>query len=487
MGSLSRRQLLVRGGAGLAALATPGLLAACDSGDESPPAAAGGDPWKRFSGTTLNFISENTAPTLAIGANLEPFRELTGIEIKITQLELSALVQRVALDFASGLGSYQVVYADPYQILAPYREALTDLNEFMDDGDLPQPDKGIDDFIQVQLDAAGRFEDPEGVYALPYDAPTMIWMYRRDILEKHRRRMQQDLGFDPLPSDQSTWQRYYETARWLNENARDDVPFGTGHQAKQHDSLMNDFSNILWSYGGDYFKDGEQVGRLGMADPGEPQLDQPEAIEAADFYRRLLDIAHPGSTGWDWTGAAEAFMAGQLAMMPNWHEFAAGIEGSDYAGKVGYHPLPKGPAREANMYGGTGLGINRVAPKEEQQAAWLFLVWATNPDTQLMGLKSDVGGGTPTRTSVYELPEVKAARKPPSKLKNILTADAVFEAWRPDKIGLRPKIPAWNACDTAIFTELSNMLAGSKSPEEAMRSASEGFAKAIDNAEALSS
>jgi multiple sugar transport system substrate-binding protein len=263
------------------------------------------------------------------------------------------------------------------------------------------------------------------------------------------------------------------------------VRYGTGHQAKQHDSLMNDFSNVLWAYGGDYFKNGARVGRLGVAEPGEPQLHQPRAIAAADFYRRLLDIAHPGSTGWDWTGVAEAFMAGQVAMMPNWHEFAASIEGSPYAGKVGYHPLPKGPVRSANMYGGTGLGINGGAPKKEQQAAWLFLVWATNPDTQLMDLKSKVGGGTPTRTSVYELPEVKAARKPPSKLKNILTADAVFAAWRPERIGLRPKIPAWNACDTVIFSELSNMLAGNKSPEAAMRSASDGFTQAIDNAKAL--
>jgi multiple sugar transport system substrate-binding protein len=137
------------------------------------------------------------------------------------------------------------------------------------------------------------------------------------------------------------------------------------------------------------------------------------------------------------------------------------------------------------MYGGTGIGINGVAPERQQKAAWLFVNWATSPDTQLSNLKSKVGGGTPTRESIYKLPEVEAARKPPSKMPNVLTTDAVFEAWEPDNIGLRPKIAAWNECDTVIFTELSKMLSGSQSAEQCMRNAKSGFEGAIERAAAL--
>ena len=137
-GGLTRREVLTRAGAGAAALTLPGWLAACggDTAQHNPDAGQ----WKQFAGTKLNFISENTAPTSAIAADLEPFRQLTGIDVTITQLELSALVQKVALDFASGLGSYQILYADPYQILAPYHEALADLNTFMHDDNLPKLD-----------------------------------------------------------------------------------------------------------------------------------------------------------------------------------------------------------------------------------------------------------------------------------------------------------------------------------------------------------
>ncbi len=452
---LSRRRVLQAAGA--AALALPGLTACGGSGGDVRVGRAGGDPWKRYAGTTLDFISENTAPTLAIAANLGEFEQLTGIKVRITQLELSALVQKVALDFASGLGNYELVYADPYQILAPYHGALAPLNEFQDDEDLPTVE-AMDDFIPTQLRAAGTFEDPDTIYALPYDAPTLIWMYRRDLFDKHGERMAQDLGFDPMPSLDSTWQQYLETARWFGKHAKEDVGYGTLHMAKQHDSLMNDFSNVLWAYGGDYFEDGETVGSLGKTDPGESQLTSDKALEAAEFYQRLLAVADPSSLGWDWTGASEGFVAGRAAMAPLWHEDAATVQGSRLKGKVGFAPLPQGPARRADMYGGCGIGINATSSKDAQRAAWLFVVWATSKENQLKNLKSDVGGGTPTRASVYEVPEVVQARRPPSKIPNILTYGAIEEAWKPGTIGLRPKIPAWNECDTRIFTALSKML-----------------------------
>jgi multiple sugar transport system substrate-binding protein len=297
------------------------------------------------------------------------------------------MVQKVALDFASGLGSYEIVYADPYQILAPYSKALADLDEFQSERSLPHV-KDIGDFIPVQLDAAGRFVDRKKIYALPYDCPTMIWFYRKDLFAKYRSKMKKDLGFDPSPSEDRSWEQYAQIARWFNKNAKGDVPYGTGHMAKQHDSLMNDFSNVLWAYGGDWFHDGQNVGRYGARDPGKVTLDTPEARQAATFYNDLLKEAAPASKGWDWTGLEEGFLAGTCAMCPLWHEDAADAESGSLKGKVGYSVLPHGPKRSANMYGGTGLGINGVADKDKQRAAWLFLVWATSQKTQLANLKS---------------------------------------------------------------------------------------------------
>ena len=468
---MTRREFLRIAGAGIAGTSLP-WLAGCGGGSGSSQASIGGGEWKQFSGMSLSFISENTPPTSAIAANLKPFKDLTGIDVSISQLELTAVQQKVALDFGSRTGQYQIVYADPYNIMVPLRDGLVDLTKFIDDDSLPSVPKGLDDFISTQLDAAGRFED--ALLTLPYDCPTLIWCYRKDLFEKYHDRMQQDLGFDPTPSLSVTWEQYYRIAEWFNENV-EEVSYGTGHQARQFTSLTDDFANVLWAYGGDFFENGEKVGRFGATDPGPCTLDRPEAIQAATFYKKLIGVAHPGSTSWDWNDLAEAFGAGQVAMCPEWHEFAAawwvpgGLEG-----KVGFSPLPTGPARSANHYGGTGIGVNRYASEDEQKAAWLFVVWATSPKLQLLDLKSSVGGGTPTRKSVYELPEVKKNETPPTSMPNILTAPTMREAWAPENIGLRPKTPTWNQCDAVIYTELSKMLAGGKSPEEAMRAAKRG-------------
>src|ERR1035437_4180262 len=79
-------------------------------------ARANADMWKQYSGAKLNFISENTAPSSAAAANMGAFTALTGIDVKITQEQLGNVVEKVALDMGAGTASYQLIYADPYQI-----------------------------------------------------------------------------------------------------------------------------------------------------------------------------------------------------------------------------------------------------------------------------------------------------------------------------------------------------------------------------------
>jgi multiple sugar transport system substrate-binding protein len=144
----SRRSFLKMTGAGLAGAS---LLGTAGCGGSGASFSSSAEMWKQFMGTTFNFVSEYTAPTPTIAANLNGFKELTRINVNVLQLELGALVQKVALDIGSGEGAYQIVYADPYQIMAPYHDALADLGEFDSDDNLPSIPKGTDDFITTQL------------------------------------------------------------------------------------------------------------------------------------------------------------------------------------------------------------------------------------------------------------------------------------------------------------------------------------------------
>jgi multiple sugar transport system substrate-binding protein len=435
-----------------------------------------GFDWKEFEGVELNLISENTPPSSAIAANIDQFEDVTGIKVNIEQTDLSTVVEKVSLDFNSKSAKYHLIYADPYQILAKQSEHFLDLNQLIDEPTLPDVPGGLEDFSQAQLEATGYMGDKDEIFALPYDNPTMVLAYRKDVFEKYKDLFMEEKGYDWTPGPEMTWEQYYEVAKWITEKAKEgvitEVQYGTGHQAKQHDSLMNDFSNILAANGGDYFKK-DNLGNLGSTKPGESAMDSKVALESAEFYNKLLKVAAPGSTSWDWSGVAEGFAAGNIAMIPEWHEFSAMFENEDssnVAGKVAWTVLPKGKERRAHMFGGTGIGINKYASDEEIKAAWLFTVWSTSPQAQYMILKSEQGGSTPTRNSVYELADVKAGMEPGSpeskEMPNLLAMKPTLEAWKEENVYMRPKIPQWPQVNTYIFTELSKMLAGQQEPKE---------------------
>ena len=306
----------------------------------------------------------------------------------------------------------------------------------------------------------------------------MIWMYRTDIFTKYADQFKKDKGYDWTPGPNLTWDQYYEIADWIDKNVpKTEVKYGTGQQAKQYDSLMCDFSNVLAANGGDYFA-AEHLGDIGTSKPGKCLLTSPEGIKSATFYKKLLGVADPASTSWDWSGLADAFAAGEVAMAPNWHEFASTLEDpakSKIAGKIGYAVLPKGDKRSANIYGGTGIAINADAPEKEQKAAWLFLLWATAPQTELMVLQSPQGGETPVRNSVYNLDVVKKGMTPGTpeskQMLNLLPMPATLKAWQTENVYMRPKIPQWLQVDTVVYTHLSNMLAGTEAPDAAMNNA----------------
>jgi len=441
--------------------------------------APAGFDWKQFEGTQLNFISENTPPSSALAANIQIFEKATGIKVNIEQSNLDMVAEKVGLDFNAKNANYQLIYADPYQILTKQSRNFIDLNTFNEDPSLPHVPGGIEDFIESQLQADGYMGDTEHLYALPYDSPTMVLAYRTDVFEKYKDQFKADKGYDWTPSADLTWEQYYEISSWINEKVKSgtitEVKYGSGHEAKQHDALQADFSNVLGAYGADYFE-GENLGTVGAAKPGKSMLTSPEALEAAAMYKKLIEVAAPGSTTWDWTGVAEAFAAGDLAMAPIFHENNAMFEDenkSKIVGKVAWSILPKGKKRNSNLFGGTGIGISKYASEKEQKAAWLFLVWATSPQAQYMILKSKEAGSTPTRHSVYNLPDVKKGMEPGTEeakaMPNLLPMNAVLEAWKLENVYMRPKVPQWPQVDTIIYTELSKMLFDKQTPEEAMR------------------
>jgi multiple sugar transport system substrate-binding protein len=144
----------------------------------------------------------------------------------------------------------------------------------------------------------------DAVLGLPYhDGPECL-IYRSDLFT----------GGLEVPR---TWDEFRDAARRLTRPERGlygtvFAAFPDGH------NTVYDFCLQLWTRG------------------GEISLDSPQAVEALEFYRAMLNdsgAVHPRSREFDSVQSGLAFAAGEVAMMVNWFGFAAMCETGGYSTK----------------------------------------------------------------------------------------------------------------------------------------------------------
>jgi multiple sugar transport system substrate-binding protein len=420
---------------------------------------------RQFEGMTLRFIVENNRHATILLNKSQEFFELTGINIKIVAVDFDTLVQKINLDFISKAGQYQIVYVDPYQTLNRFYDSIEVLNTYQDNPDMPHIIGLPEDFSDFQMKTLSYFEDENNIYTIPFDSTTMILFYRKDIFEKYRAQFKKERGYDWTPGLPGfTWERYIEIARWIDENVDDsEVKYGCGAMAQEHNSIFCEFSNVLASYGGDYFTD-ENVGTLGIKTFENINVTDDIFVKALDVYKQIIDAAAPESVDWNWTDAANAFREGQIAMMLNWDENYPYLEDPEYSkvyGKVGCAILPRGSVKNANIFGGSGIGINKYASEEEKEAAWLFIVWATSKEMQREILLNPEGGNLPSRMSVYNEPDIKKELEDPFSTGELLNKElvsTVLKAWEPQNQYLRPKVSNFYYIERVLNENLHNFV-----------------------------
>ena len=426
---------------------------------------------RQFEGVTLRFIVENNRHATILLNESQGFSEITGINIKIKPVDFDTLIQKVNLDFIAKAGQYQIVYVDPYQTLNRFYNYLEVLNPYNEHPDLPHITGFMDDFFDYQTDVISYFEDYTNIYTIPFDSTTMILYYRTDIFEKYADQFYREKGYDWTPGTKEfTWERYIEAAKWIDENVPDDeVKYGSGAMAQDHNSIFCEFSNILAAYGGDFFGD-DRINTIGTRTFSKINVRDETFVKALDIYKDMVQASAPASVSWSWTETANAFRNGDIAMMLNWDENYPYLNDNVYskvAGHVGCAILPYGDTRSANIFGGSGIGINKYATEEEKKAAWLYITWATSKDMQLNVLMHPEGGNLPTRKSAYEDPSVKLAMSGEGDSGiNTKLIDTVLEAWESENLYLRPKVSNFYDAETVLTKNLHDFVADNLNSRE---------------------
>jgi len=346
-------------------------------------------------GSTVRMVTETTPPSVVIKELVErEFTPATGIEVRIELLPLERVLQRTSLDIANETGHYDVFYLDQSWIARFYQDTVDVRAKYYLEPDLAMPDYDWDDFLASLVDGISMYRGH--MVGVPFDIPIFIMFYRRDLFE--------ELGLG-VPT---TLDEYMAVAQAIQE-ARAPEVFGTTGQMKSgHYSLNCEWTAWLWANGGSIF-DAE-----GFFAGGDAQ-----GLAGLEYLSRLHENMPPLVDEWTWDGQAQSLLQGLAGVTVTWGELFPATDDprlSLVPGLMEAAPPPRanvlrsprdagfGEIPNIGHQGGSALAISRYS--NQQDAAWIFLQWATSRDVQtrasLLG-----GGASPTRASVFNDPRIR--------------------------------------------------------------------------------
>jgi multiple sugar transport system substrate-binding protein len=306
-------------------------------------------------------------------------RTPTGLRLEVVPLDLLPLHESLFVNRGLQLGDWDAaLISTDWLAEAADSSALLDLAPLLE----KVPPEGFPQAWSDSLLGMQRFDDR--VLGLPYhDGPECL-IYRKDLFQDPVERDAFALEFgEPLEIPQ-TWKQFRRAARFFTRPQQS--VFGTAFAAfPDGHNTVYDFCLQLWTRGGELF---EKSGRM--------LLDTPQAHEALDFYRMMLNdtsAVHPKSRTFDSVKSGLAFAAGQVAMMVNWFGFASMSETmpeSNVKGCVAVAPVPSdgGPQASLNAYWILGIPSGSC----HRDVAWEFLCHSTSPQMdKLLTLEGGIG------------------------------------------------------------------------------------------------
>lgn len=332
-------------------------------------------------GTTLN-VSCWSAPYPQWLADYIPeFEETTGATVNYDTPSFPVYNQRVDLELSTGGSAYDVanitfIYTSRW-IGAGW---FTPLDEFIADSNMTPADWEAADFLPG---AVRPLSGADGVvYGLPWIADAyMAAAGRFDLLEAEGIAMPDT--FDDIVAMCEALHGRDGIAAFINEN---------------HHGWT--WIPYLHGFGGDVFR----------APPDDlmPTLDTPEAIEAAEYYARLLSEYGPdGVLSYTYDQSLAALRMGRAnytTFNQAWLVQMGDPERSQVHETVAYAMMPAGPAGRFPGVASHGWGI--PVGSRNKEAAWEFIKWSLSKEL-MERMLHEQGYGSQTRLSIIESPAFK--------------------------------------------------------------------------------
>lgn len=219
---------------------------------------------------------------------------------------------------------------------------------------------------------------PDGEYfALPYSTNAVVLWYNKPMLEAE--------GLEPP----TTWDELESAAAAMTHDDQYGilVPSSTSYVTSQG------LYSLILSNGGDV---------VDRDDPDTVIFDEPETVEALEFYGDLAQYSPPGSGGYDRPEAQAAMTTGKLGMFiyGSWMQSALDAAGPEVAEQFGVVPVPSnGDGAGAFMGNMTAFSFNTTEHPEEARD---FLAHLMDPEAYEDFVLVNPASFVPVLTEVHE-------------------------------------------------------------------------------------
>lgn len=336
-------------------------------------ANAQGFNWRSQDGQTINLMFNNHPWSQAMRDMVADFTAKTGIKTRMEifneeqyRARLTTLMQGRSADM------------DVYMSLTSREGAVfnragwyADLTPMMADKALTAPDFNYEDF-GASIREASTFG--KQVVALPINQEGPLFYWRKDIFE--RCKVAEPKFLEDIPAAAAAIKSCdANQGVWAARGIRGVTPYA--------------MAAFVYNSGGSF----------ALSD-GKPGLAQPNSVKGLAAYANLLkDYGPPGALNHTFTQVIELLGQGRVAMThESSNEFANIVRFPGRANDLGVKVLPPGKETGTSKPVAIGWTVAVSAHSKRQQAAWLFLQWATSSEVQAKLVQSGVA---PPRASVF--------------------------------------------------------------------------------------
>jgi multiple sugar transport system substrate-binding protein len=362
------------------------------------------------------------------------YSQMKGTKVEIVQAPYDNVFEQAANAGQTKSGAFDIVLMDdPWIPFFAENGHLENLTSYFNAIGVPGPDN---DFLAKSLAVCRNPYNTGPFVCVPYVGNAQMFFYDGAKFAEQG-----------LPAGPKTWDDVIKVAKALTD-AGGGRYFGYVFRGGQGNPVVADFMPIFWSYGGNLFN----------ADRTKVTIDTPEGAAAMKTFMALRDVSPKGVESYQADQVGRALAAGTAASSINWPNWVATFEDpsqSKMVGKISYTAIPAGTHAGSSEIGHWTMGI--MSASKNKQEAFDFMVWATSPEQIKI---SATRGNPPVRFSVFTDPELTSQEK----FRHFPTLMTAIDFSTP-----RPRHPKWPEIENAFGIELSKAVAGTITPEEALK------------------